>query len=57
MKTYFEHKHYLGEYDETTGFLYVKNVYTNDVYARTYVNKYSAKRGFERIVSYRLATE
>lgn len=33
-----------------TGFLYVKNVYTNDVYARTYANKYSAKCGFERVV-------
>ena len=50
MKVFFEFKHYLGEYDEMTGFLYVKNVYTNDVYARTYANKYSAKRGFERVV-------
>lgn len=57
MKVYFERKHYLGEYDETTGFLYVKNVYTNNVYVRTYANKYSAKHGFERHVSYMLATE
>lgn len=57
MKVYFERKNYLGEYDEEIGVLYVKNVYTNDVYARTYANKYSAKRGFERIVSYRLAME
>lgn len=57
MKVFFEFKHYLGEYDEMTGFLYVKNVYTNDVYARTYANKYSAKRGFERVVRYMCAKE
>lgn len=57
MKVYFERKQYVGEYDEMTGFLSVKNVYTGNVYTQTYANKYSAKRGFERIVSDRLARE
>lgn len=57
MKVYFAIKQYIGEYDEMTGFLYVKNVYANSVYARTYANRYSAKRGFERIVAVMQATE
>lgn len=57
MKVYFERKQYVGEYDEMTGFLSVTNVYTGDVYTCTYANKYTAKRGFERIVSDRLAMD
>lgn len=57
MKAYFEFKEYLGEYDEMTGFLKVTNVFTNDVFTRTYANKYTAKRGFKSIVSAMRARE
>lgn len=53
MKVHFEFKEYFGEYDDMTGFLTVTNVYTGDVFTKTYAtyaNKYTAKRGFERIV-------
>ena len=57
MTVYFEFKEYRGVYDEMTGFLKVTNAYYNDVYIKSYANKYTAKRGFENIVRYRRATE
>lgn len=50
MKTYFDHKQYIGEYNEMTGALTVTNAYTGEIYIKSYSSKYTAKRGFERIV-------
>lgn len=57
MKVYFNFKEYIGEYDEMTGFLTVTNAYSNDVFTKSYANKYTAKCGFERIVSEMRAKE
>lgn len=57
MKVYFNFKEYIGEYDEMTGFLTVTNAYSNDVFTKSYANKYTAKRGFERVVADMRATE
>lgn len=57
MKVYFEFKGYVGVYSEETGFLTVTNVFTNDEFTTTYANKYTAKRGFKRIVSEMRAKE
>lgn len=57
MKVYFEFKEYVGVYNEMTGFLTVTNVFTKDAFTTTYANKYSAKRGFKRIVSEMRAKE
>ena len=48
--SYFDHKEYLGEYNENTGKLTVTNLYTDTEVSKNYANKYSAKRGFEHIV-------
>ena len=48
--SYFEHKEYLGEYNENTGRLTVTNIYTGADVSKQYASKYTAQRGFERIV-------
>ena len=50
MKTFFDNKEYLGEYNENTGVLTVTNVFTDTEVSKPYASKYTAKRGFERIV-------
>ena len=50
MKTYFDYKQYIGEYNEMTSTLTVTNVYTDEEVNKTYSSKYTAKRGFECIV-------
>lgn len=35
----------------------VTNAYSNDVFTKSYANKYTAKRGFERVVADMRATE
>lgn len=49
-KVFFDHLQYAGEYYEMSGKLTVINVYTGAEVSKQYANKYTAKRGFERIV-------
>ena len=49
-KVFFDHLQYEGEYDEMSGLLTVTNVFTDKTVSKHYANKYTAKRGFERIV-------
>ena len=53
----FDHRQYIGEYNEMSGILTVTNVYTDKTVQRKYANKYSAKRGFERIVAKMIRVE
>lgn len=50
MKVNFDYKQYLGVYNKTAGILTVINVYTYEKVSKKYSSKYTAKRGFERIV-------
>lgn len=54
---YFDHKQYIGEYNEMSGILTVTNLYTDKMAQRKYADKYSAKRGFERIVAKMMRVE
>ncbi len=47
---FFDKLQYTGEYNEMSGKLIVTNVFTDDTVTHHYANKYTAKRGFERIV-------
>ena len=49
-KVFFGFLQYDGEYDEMSGKLIVFDVYTGKEVIKQYANKYTAKRGFERIV-------
>ena len=57
MKTFFDHKDYLGEYNENTGVLTVTNAFTDAEVSKQYASKYTAQRGFERIVRKMMANE
>jgi hypothetical protein len=47
---YFDNEEYHGEYNENSGTLTITNSYTGEIYIAHYCNKYTAKRGFGRIV-------
>lgn len=49
-QVFFDKLQYTGEYNEMSGKLIVTNVFTDDTVTHHYANKYTAKRGFERIV-------
>ena len=56
-KVFFDHLQYDGEYDEMSGKLTVTNVFTDAEVSKQYANKYTAKKGFERIVRQMMENE
>ena len=49
-KVFFGHIQYDGEYNDMSGLLTVSNALTDKTVSKHYANKYTAKRGFMRIV-------
>lgn len=49
-QVFFDKLQYTGEYNEMSDKLIVTNVFTDVTVTHHYANKYTAKRGFERIV-------